>query len=75
MSGKKTLANIFKLKYGLHIIDPKHIIKEAILLAFPPVEDDDKKKKAVVKKDAKIEEKKENPELKELGEKLNEFES
>ena len=34
MSGKKTLANIFKLKYGLHIIDPKHIIKEAILLVI-----------------------------------------
>lgn len=54
-------------KFGLEIINPEQIIKDALLEAFPPVEDEkDKKKKKETKKVEEVE-KKENPQLKSLG--------
>lgn len=74
-AGKKTLAQILKSKYGIEIVNPDSILKEAINYAFPPIEDEkDKKKqsKKEAKKPVQEEEKKENPELKQLGIEANE---
>lgn len=49
-AGKKTIATILKSKYGVEIINPEQIFKEAVEYAFPPQEDDKDKKKAIQKR-------------------------
>lgn len=69
LAGKRTLANVLKQKYGVEPILPEDIIKEAITYAFPPEEviDPKKPKKKPEKNDKKVEEVKDNPELRSLG--------
>lgn len=74
-AGKRTLAGLLKVKYGVESINPEDIIKEAINYAFPVEEviDPKKPKKKVEKGDKKVEELvKEDPELRNLGLKAKE---
>lgn len=50
LTGKTTHSNKFAEKYGLTVIDPMLILKEALDLAKPPPVEDPKK---ASKKDAK----------------------
>ena len=43
VSGKSSLTAKLAEKYGIAIINPKQLIKEALDLARPPVEEDTKK--------------------------------
>ena len=63
-SGKRSVCKLLNQKYGLTILDVDEIIKEALVLANPPVEDENTKKKAKKDDKNKVEEKKENLELK-----------
>ncbi|KAL4495175.1 hypothetical protein ABPG72_007282 [Tetrahymena utriculariae] len=76
-SGKKSLSQLIKQKYGVEIIDVYDVLDQAIKYAFPPPEDENEKKKNAAKKQTKKgqveEEKPDNPQLRELGQQANEM--
>ena len=45
LSGKSSIATKIAAKYGINIIDPKALLKEAIELNKQPIVEDPKKKK------------------------------
>jgi len=65
-SGRKTVSNFLKQKYGVEVLKMDEILKEAVDLNAPPPVEDPKKAKKGGKKEVEVP-KPENTELKALG--------